>query len=124
MLHPIVTRIRIPSKFCDLTDTDRNVWKLAAAEMSFHFQRIETRLREDGPWWYGDRWTSIDAYIFWVWFRVSDAGFPTDSYPAFKDHAERMEMRDATKKTLACEGIAQAELKERGLALEFKNVVF
>lgn len=123
VLHPLVTRIRIPEKFCNQPDAARNVWDLAASEMAFHFQRIETRLSEAGPWWYGDKWSCVDAFLFWVWFRVNGAGFPTEAYPAFADHAIRMELRDSTRKTLAREEAAQSELQVRGLALEFKNTV-
>lgn len=123
VLHPLVTRIRIPSKFCDLPDTDQNVWQLAATEMQFHFERIENRLREAEPWWYGEKWSSMDTYIFWVWFRVIGAGLPTGPYPAFRDQSLRMEARPSTHKALAREAKAQAELEARGLALKFQEVV-
>lgn len=123
VLHPLVTRIRIPSKFCDLPDTSENVWRLAATEMKFHFQRIEDRLAGAGPWWYGERWSALDAYLFWVWFRVTGAGFPTLHYPAFSKHADLMALRPSTQRTLAREEIAETELKSRGLELTFKNIV-
>ncbi len=122
VLHPLVSRLRIPAKFCNLDGTDRNVWDLAAAEMRLHFERIERRLSTQGPWWYGDAWSSIDAYINWVWFRSTDARFPVEPYPAFAGHDRRMAERPSMRRVLAREADGQRELRERGLVLEFKPV--
>ena len=46
-----------------------------------------------GPWWYGDVWSAMDAYLYWVFWRVEGAEFPVKEYPLFYDHARRMETR-------------------------------
>lgn len=120
VLHPFVTRIRLPHYFCSLDNTQANVWELAAKGLELHFQRIEQRFAGSGPWWYGDQWSSVDTYINWVWFRVTGAGFPSDKYPNFAAHNVRMSELPAYKCVMEREAIGQAELETRGLSFSFK----
>lgn len=55
---------------------------------------VEERLKRR-RWWYGEHWSALDAYFYWVWFRIAGAGFPAEDYPAAADHARRMEERPA-----------------------------
>ena len=79
-LHPIVTRIRIPPMFADGAEAQKSVYLKAVEMMRFNFDTIEERLA-GGRWWYGDAWSAMDAYLYWVWFRVTGAGFPAADYP-------------------------------------------
>lgn len=122
VLHPIVTRIRIPEKFTSHEEIRSDVWKIAAADMAPYFAHIEKRLSQGDPWWYGDQWSAVDSYIGWVWFRVVGARMPVEDYPHFAAHAERLAARPAVQRVLAREEIGQGALLERGLELNFRPV--
>lgn len=121
VLHPLVTRIRLPQTFCTLPDAAQDVWNIAAAAMDFHLCRIEERLK-DRPWWYGEEWSSVDAYINWVWMRVTGAGISEAAYPNLADHDRRFLSRPAVQRALHREEAGRMELKERGLNLVFHPV--
>lgn len=74
VLHPIVTRLRMSQIFCTLPEAQANVFAMAETAMAQHFEYIDKRLSLS-QWWYGDQWSIIDAYINWVWFRVSGTMF-------------------------------------------------
>ena len=119
VLHPIVTRIRIPERFCSLDGARSDVWKLSAEMMIPHFDFIDARLARS-PWWYGDRWAAMDSYINWVWFRVTGAGFPQERYPNLMAHAERIAARPSVQRVLAREAAGQEDLVSRGLHYGFQ----
>ena len=113
-LHPIVTRIRMPHLFA-APDAARSVFDAGCEAMREYFQLIEERLVTN-LWWYGDTWSAMDGYLYWVFWRVDGASFPTADYPCFSDHAKRVEQRPAVQRALAREQAAQAELEANGLA--------
>jgi glutathione S-transferase len=86
---------------------------MAAADMTRNFQLIEARL--DGKSWLLGDWSALDAYIYWVWFRVTGAGFDGTAYPRYADHARRMEQRASVQQYLALEREAEAQLEREGL---------
>ena len=114
-LHPMVTRIRIPTKFAP-PESARAVWELGCAAMCEYFQLVEDRLAH-GPWWYGDNWSVMDAYLNWVFWRVEGADFPVAEYPRFADHSRRMANRPSFKRAMEIEAAATAALEAEGLAL-------
>ena len=113
-LHPIVTRIRMSSFFAG-PDCAWNVWDAGCKAMAANFELIEDRL-SDGPWWYGREWSAVDAYLYWVFWRVSGAGFDVAPYTNYCDHTARMEVRPSVQHALAREGQAQKILEGEGLA--------
>ena len=76
---------------------------------------VDARL-DEGPWWYGSEWSIMDAYIYWVWFRITGGGFLTENYPNWAAHATRMDARPAVCRALAREAEMQAILETEGLA--------
>ncbi|OYY91632.1 MAG: glutathione S-transferase [Sphingomonas sp. 28-66-16] len=112
-LHPIVTRIRLPAMFATPEATPA-VYERASLAMRDYFDMIETRLA-DGAWWYGDAWSVMDAYLYWVFWRVEGADFDVSRYPHFTRHARAMESRPAVQRALEREAVATAQLKEEGL---------
>ena len=113
-LHPIVTRIRMPHFFAT-EDVAKTVWEKGCASMTEYFELINNRL--DGqPWWYGDQWSAMDAYLYWVYWRVEGANFDTDPYPNYQAHAARMEERPSVQRALAREASMQEQLESEGLA--------
>jgi len=112
-LHPVVTRIRLPGFFAG-EDAARSVWEKGCAAMDEHFQLINTRLA-DTPWWYGEQWSAMDAYLYWIFWRVSGAGYSVDDYPHYQAHSKRMEDRPAVQRALAREKAAEDILAGEGL---------
>lgn len=112
-LHPIVTRIRMPTFFAD-GDAAKNVWEKGCEAMHEYFRLIDERLSEQS-WWYGENWSVMDAYLYWIFWRVEGADYPVDDYPNFKAHKSRMEQRAAVQKVLAREAGLMAQLEAEGL---------
>ncbi len=113
-LHPIVTRIRIPQFFAG-PEALRDVWEKACIAMREPAQLIEERLA-DGPWWYGDAWSVMDAYLSWVFWRIEGADFPVSDFPRFADHQRRMNARPAVQRAMEIEAAAIAALEAEGAA--------
>ncbi len=112
-LHPLVTRIRMPMFFAG-PEHAALVKRTAATAMDEYFQLVEDRLAA-GPWWYGDAWSAMDGYLFWVFWRVEGAGYDVARFPHFTRHARAMEQRPAVVRALAREEEAQAQLAREGL---------
>jgi glutathione S-transferase len=58
----------------------------------------------------------MDSYLWWVWFRVTGAGFPGGDYPAFADHARRMEGLPQVQRMLAREAAVLERLASEGMS--------
>jgi len=112
-LHPIVTRIRMPQFFA-AEDAARSVWEKGCEAMNEYFSLINDRLA-DHPWWYGDQWSVVDAYLYWIYWRCDGADFNVEPYANYTAHASRMEDRPSTQRALARESELQAQLESEGL---------
>jgi glutathione S-transferase len=119
-LHPIVTRLRIPQFFCDTPDGSRRVFDMAEVAMRPNFELIDRRLA-DNRWWYGDRWSIVDAYINWVWFRVTGTQFDGSAYPNLGRHDADMKQRPAVTRALAISTEVAEGLAAQGLAVKFSE---
>lgn len=115
-LHPIVTRLCIPSFFAEGEAAQASVKQQALEMMQPQFAFVEQRLKS-GPWWYGDAWSIVDGYLFWVWSRVHGCGFPTAEFPAFASHAKQSEQRPSVQRALERERLALEQLRREGLAV-------
>ena len=114
-LHPIVSRMRVPMFMADGAEAVAAVKAKAMEAMRPMADVVEAKLSQ-GPWWYGAEWSILDAYVFWVWFRITGGGFVTDDYPNWQAHAARMDARPAVRRALAKEAELQARLEAEGLA--------
>ena len=117
-LHPIVTRLRIPQFFCDTSDGSRRVFDMAEIAMRPNFDFIDRRFA-DNRWWYGDRWSIVDAYVNWVWFRVAGTQFDGSAFPNLRRHDADMQQRAAVKRALAISTSVAESLAAQGLAVTF-----
>ena len=113
-LHPIVTRIRLPAFFAG-PENAHTVKKAAERSMDEYFQVVEDRLAVS-PWWYGTRWSAMDSYLYWIFWRVEGAGYDVTRFPRFLAHARAMEERPAVQRALAREDAEQARLEAEGSA--------
>ncbi len=115
-LHPIVTRIRMPQFFAT-EDCARSVWEKGCESMNEYFGLVNNRLG-NGPWWYGEQWSVVDAYLYWIFWRCAGANYDVEPFAHFKDHATRMEARPATRRALEREAALQAQLESEGLVFK------
>ena len=113
-LHPLVTRIRMPMLFAG-TDNALAVKKAAEAAMEEYFTLVDARLAEHA-WWFGEQWSAMDGYLYWVFWRVEGAGYDVARFPHFAAHARANEQRPAVQRALAREAEAQAQLVAEGAA--------
>lgn len=112
-VHPMLTRLRMPMFFAGPENIPA-VIKAVSGALPEILQLIEDRIAA-GPWWYGDTWSAIDAYIFWAFRRVEGSDFDVSAYPKLKDHSARMEARPETQRALAREAKAVQQLESEGL---------
>lgn len=114
-LHPIVSRLRVPMFMAEGPEAIASVKSKAIEAMHPMAAVVESTL-EGRDWWYGDTWSILDAYIYWVFFRINGGGFPTDQYPNWAAHTKRMDSRPAVRRALAKEADMQSTLEAEGLA--------
>jgi Glutathione S-transferase len=114
-LHPLVTRIVVPFTIVGSPEAQAQLRESGLQGISFHLRVIEQTLA-DRPWLLGERWSALDAYLGWVWFRITGAGFDGAAFPCIADHYARLNERPAVQRCIAREAAAQADLVARGLA--------
>ena len=117
-LHQLVTRIRLPVFSCDLPNSAERIRNMAAAAMAVQLAGVEGALARQ-PWLLGGDWSVLDAYIHWIWWRITGAGFPQDRFPNLAAHTTRMEARPAVQRAMAIEAAAVAQLESEGMAMQF-----
>jgi glutathione S-transferase len=100
-MHPPLTRIFYPARFCDAPGTEEYTRKLAVDEVVKNFNIADALLA--GREWVFDHWTAVDAYFFWVWRRFSFHKAEIPSFPNYAAHAERIVKRDSMQRALAFE---------------------
>ena len=113
-LHPLVTRfVMAPMISTDAADAPR-IRAKAAEGLVMQLAPLEQRLSNQ-PWMLGEQWSILDAYLGWIWFRITSAGFDPADYPALQEHYANASRRPSAQAALLREEEAQAELKARGL---------
>ncbi|MEO9462390.1 MAG: glutathione S-transferase family protein [Marinomonas sp.] len=114
-LHPLVTRFVLPQMLVAEAEAAPH---LRAKTRDFLNQQLAPfeQLLTKKEWVLGDQWSILDAYLAWVWFRITGAGFDTGAYPAISAHSQLSNARPSAQAALAREAQAQEELTARGLA--------
>jgi len=116
-VHPTVTRIAMPLKFiADKALSFEIVRPKGIEAMMPIMTMIDSRL-EPGPWWYGDTWSVVDAYLYWAWSRITGVGFPEADFPNIRRHQEASNKRPAVQRAMAREAVNVEILKAEGLYL-------
>jgi glutathione S-transferase len=113
-LHPIVTRIAFPQIMIDHAEGAAALRAKALEMMAFQLSRFEARLQQQ-PWLAGQQWSVLDAYLHWVWFRITGAGFDAASFPGISAHYARTLERPSVQRAIAREAEAVRDLESRGL---------
>ena len=120
-LHPLVTRfVMAPMISADPADAPR-IRAKAAEGLSLQLAPLEQRLAQQ-EWMLGQDWSIIDAYLAWIWFRITGVGFGRAGHPALQRHFAAASERPSAKAALAREERAQDELKARGLFFQPPHV--
>ena len=97
-LHPIVRQIRNPQRWTK--GETSGVQADGIDKMSVECAGFTTRL-SGSRWWYGERWSIVDTYIYWV-YSTSARGdlFPLERFPALGEHAARVRKRPSFQRVL------------------------
>lgn len=114
-LHPMVTRIAMPMKFIE--DAARSfdiVRPMGVADMRKSMEMVNARLAK-GPWWYGESWSVVDGYLYWVWGRITGVGFDGSDFPHIERHHALMNDRPAVQRAMVREAENIEILKAEGL---------
>ncbi|MEH6662539.1 MAG: glutathione S-transferase family protein [Parasphingorhabdus sp.] len=114
-LHPLVTRFVIPGMILSDPSASPHVRMKAEEVLKLQLAPIAAQLATQ-DWLMGDRWSILDAYLAWIWFRITGAGFDPANFPAIASHYDRASERPSAKAALQREASAQDELAARGLA--------
>ena len=114
-VHPVVTRIAMPMKMIpDAARSFEIVRPKGVEDMSKIMTMIEARLA-NGPWWYGDSWSLVDGYLFWVWGRITGVGFDGSAFPNIQRHFSLSTERPAVRRAMAREDANIEILKSENL---------
>ena len=113
-LHPIVTRFVIPQMMTSDAAGAPAIRETAQQMLEFQLGAVDARLAANA-WYLGADWSVLDAYIAWIWFRITGSGFDADRFPGIRDHYARAMARPSAQRALAREAEAEQDLDARGL---------
>lgn len=111
--HPIVTRIAMPAKMVSDKAATNDVRQTAIKAMHSLMSMINDRL-SDRPWWYGDTWSIVDAYLFWIWWRIDVVDYPNEEFTNIADHAARIIKRPSVARAMESEAINAEIVRSQG----------
>lgn len=111
-MHPSITRMRYPQRFCDVPGSEGRTRALAAEALRTCFELVEQRL-DAGGWLYGE-WSIVDAYLLWAWFRAAGSGMDCTALPGCAAHAARCEQWPSVARALDHEEALYAEMLASG----------
>jgi len=114
-VHPTVTRIAMPIKFIpDAKRSFETVRPKGEEDMRKIMEMINARL-ENGTWWYGEEWSVVDGYLYWVWGRITGVGFDGSDFLNLRRHFDLSNDRPAVQRAMAREAVNVETLKAEGL---------
>lgn len=99
-LHPIVRQVRMPAKWT--TGDPEGVAADGKSKLGKECARLNERLA-GARWWYGDRWSIVDVYVYWAYSTAAKGGFSLDIYPELLAHAARVRERPSFQRALQAE---------------------
>ncbi|MFC3053024.1 glutathione S-transferase family protein [Kordiimonas pumila] len=106
-LHPITRQVRMPMRFT--AENPEGVRVDGIAKYQPILEMVTERV-SGNRWWYGDRWSIVDMYIFWNISTAANGGLDVSAYPDIVDHAKRLRKRPSFVKMLVREKAAAAKL--------------
>ena len=104
-VHPTFTHFFRPEKFATSEAGQADIKKQSVADFRGHLERIQQRVADAAPYWFGDRISILDAYAF-VFLRWSGfMGIDPKSLPGYHQYIERVMQHPAVAAVLARERI-------------------
>jgi glutathione S-transferase len=100
-IHPHLTPINKPQRYCDLPGSEENVRQLSTSLLFKDFEIAENYLINRQ--WFFDDFTTVDAYFFWCFRRAVLFELDLSQFPNCQQHFERMSRRESTKKVIQYE---------------------
>ncbi len=103
-LHPYITRLCMPQFICDVASVAPRIQEMAAEMLTKNLTILENQLQDRN--WFLQKWSGVDAYVFWVWKRIQGAPIDLVAFPKLADHYQRMQSRPSVQRALAVEASA------------------
>jgi glutathione S-transferase len=100
-VHPHLSRINAPLKFCDTPGSEAATRRLAAAFTAENFRAADSLLKDRE--FFFDHFTAVDAHFFWCVRRATQYDLPLGEYPNLLAHFDRMKQRRSVQRVLAYE---------------------
>jgi glutathione S-transferase len=108
-IHPHLSRINSPLKFCDTPGSEEGTKRMAALELDHVFE-IANDLLSGREYFFDNKWCAADSHFMWCWRRATQFGLDFSKYKNCVAHYERMQKRPAVARALDYERQVQAEL--------------
>jgi len=106
-IHPHITRLKAPARFCNVPGTEENVRRLAAEQLFENFQIADDMLK--GREFFFDHFTVVDAHFVWCFRAGMRFNLDQSRFANCMAHLEHMKRRPSVQKLLAYEKEVQAE---------------
>ena len=106
-IHPHLSRLNSPAKFCDTPGSADGIRRMAQKELDEAFGVANDMLA--GKEYFFGKWCAADSHFFWTWRRATQFDLDFSKYRHCVEHHERMHRRPAVIKTLDYERQVQLE---------------
>lgn len=106
-MHPALSRINNPAKFCETPGSGPSVRALAEKELFENYRVADAMLA--GRDFFFDRFTAADAHFFWCFRRGTQFDLDVSEFKNCRAHFERMQERPSVKKAIAYEADVLSE---------------
>ncbi len=103
-VHPAVRQVRMPVRY---TDGDTSGVQAKGHELVTAIaEHVDARVA-NGKWWYGETWSIVDVYLWWLFLMARLGGFALDGYTNIVDLMQRVEERPSFQQAAARETAAK-----------------
>lgn len=106
-IHPHLSRINSPLKFCDTPGSEEGTRRMSAKELDHVFEIANGML--EGREYFFDKWCAADSHFMWCWRRATQFNLDYSKYAGCAAHYERMQKRPAVARALDYEKQIQSE---------------
>ncbi|WP_120076077.1 glutathione S-transferase family protein [Aurantiacibacter odishensis] len=101
-LHPLVTRFAKPELISGEAANASQIRQQADEMLRMQLRQIDELLQKQ-EWYLEEGWSILDAYVAWIWFRITDAGFDPGGFTALSAHFTKSSQRPSSLAALARE---------------------